>query len=328
MAFGLGGIAAAAGIAKGIGSIFSGIGASKQADAIQAAAGAGKKRVKAFTDQFTTEAKEAKQTKEDILSNSEDVFDRIGGFIFGDTGTLDSLRRSQESFAQLAAGDTSAFKQEVEASVRGALAGSFGLPTGAFENLSAKNLFDFRNRGLTNAMSLTTGLGSLGSSLINTEFGIHDQDFQRRLTLRDNEVKQLNALDLQAAGVEGTGSAAIGNVFDTVGFGIGSFGGAVSRQADIDFVRDNFNSSDLLSLSRNQSLARTTPGFTGGFPLSSVKTRADSFFPSFGLSDPAGLLLDPLFGDEFKSSASTVNDFSDLGGFNPVYPLLPPKPVN
>lgn len=74
-------------------------------------------------------------------------------FVAGDS--LDSLRGAQEDFAALAAGDTSAFTKELEASAFGALANSQGLPTGTFGNISANNLFQFKVAGTNAALGLS-----------------------------------------------------------------------------------------------------------------------------------------------------------------------------
>ena len=78
----------------------------------------------------------------------------------------------------------------------------------------------------------TSQLSGLGSSLINTEFGIHDNDFQNRLAIRGNEVQQLNTLDLGRANTKGTEFASIGNAFNSLGGGISSaFTGASSANS-------------------------------------------------------------------------------------------------
>lgn len=223
-----------ASVLKGIGSIFSGIGASKNASAIRKATAAASGRVSAFTNEFTAESKDQKANKLNILGNSEDVFRRIGGFIFGDTETEDNLRKAQGQFSALAAGDTSGFTREIESIVKSAFANTSGSPKGAFENLSARNLFDFRSQGLNNALSLTNQIAGLGQGLINTEFGINDQDFNNRMRLRENEVNQLNALSLQSAQTRGAGAAAIGNAFNTFGQGMAAYGQAQYNQQVFD----------------------------------------------------------------------------------------------
>lgn len=245
--------------AKAIGSIFSGIGASKRANAIQDATKQASKRVSAFADKFAGESKELKTTKLGILGESENIFDRLGGFIFGDTDSLANLREAQSEFSALASGDTSGFTQEVESIVKSALAGTFGSPRGAFENLSARNLLNFRSQGLQNALSLTSQLSGLGTSLINTEFGVYDQDFQNRLAIRENEMRQLNALSLQSAGVEGTGAAAIGNTFNTLGQGIFSAGNLMNQNR----LFEQYQLPQLLS----QQQSASVPSISQAVPL-------------------------------------------------------------
>lgn len=210
--------------AQGIGSVFSAFGAGARGRAVRDATRAGSRRISEFTNKFADESKALKDKKLGILSDSDNIFERIGGFIFGGTDTLNNLREAQSEFSSLAAGNTGAFTREIESIVKSALAGTSGAPRGAFENLSAKNLFEFRSQGLQNALTATNQIAGLGSSLINTEFGINDQDFETRLKLRENEVNQLNALAMHGAQTRGSALAGIGNVFNTVGQGIFSAG--------------------------------------------------------------------------------------------------------
>jgi hypothetical protein len=271
-------IITAAAVAAVGGAIASGIGASSKAKAIKKSTTQSSRRIADFTDQFTKESKALKGTKLGILGESENVFDRLGGFVFGDTDTLSSLRKAQSDFSSLAAGDTSGFTREVESIIKSALAGTFGSPKGAFENLSAKNLFNFRSGGLQNALSLTNNLSSLGSSLINTEFSIHDQDFENRLRLRENEANQLNALSLQAAGVRGTNAAAVGNVLTTAGnalFGVGNFqqNQQLSQQYNLGGLINQQGrsvSNEIAAVQAPQSQASFFQGTTTRTPIASV----------------------------------------------------------
>ena len=82
-------------------------------------------------------------------------------FALGDAGS--PLREAQGEFADLAAGDTSAFNRELEASAFGALASTAGGPAGSFSNTSAKNLFGFRTEGLRNSLALSDFFAEQGT---------------------------------------------------------------------------------------------------------------------------------------------------------------------
>lgn len=219
---------------KTAGSLFSFGAARKRKKAIKRAVKGNKKRVNAFTDDFVGRATDVQEKKDGILENSADVFERIGGSIFGDTQALSNLRNAQDDYARLAAGDASGFLQETGAIVSSALANSYGGPRGQFENTSAANLFTFRSQGLQNALSITNNFERQGQNLIGTEFGIIDQGFERHLNLESNRVNQLNQLDLQAAGVEGSDLAALGTGLSGVAQGIDSY---ATRQNNLQIAQ-------------------------------------------------------------------------------------------
>lgn len=295
--------------AKVAGSIFSAFGTRKRKKAIRRAVGESTDRINKFTDQFIKESGDIKNKKDDILANSGDVFDRIGGFIFGDgSSSLSSLRKAQEDFSNLAAGDTSGFQQETQAIVSSALANTIGGPRGSFENLSAKNLFDFRSSGLRNALSLNNSFADLGSRLINTEFGIIDNDFNARLRLEDNRVKQLNSLGLQRAGLEGSNLAAIGNVFNTTGTAISSLDTALNQ-------RKIAEERSKLMRAQGRKIQRSINGFnpSAGSPFDGVLRSPEryDYDPNFDAYSYGADPVDDYFGE------AAASDFSDPN-FDPV----------
>jgi len=208
--------------ASAIGSIFSAFGASKREKAIEKATKKAEGRINDFTDDFSGQSEDLLDEKRGILNKSEDVFERLGGFIFGGTDTLASLRAAQGDFAELAAGNFTKFSKETQALVSSALSDTYGGPEGAFSNLSAKNLVDFRSKGLQQALFTTNQLAGLGKSLVSTEFGIMDNDFSQRLKLGQYQVEGVNALSLQRAGVQGSTQAAVGQGFQSLGQGLSS----------------------------------------------------------------------------------------------------------
>lgn len=217
----LGEIAAIANIG---GSILGGIGASSRASAVQKAIKRNIKDVKSFTGDQLKRSDELGSTKQTYLEEG-DPFADMGKFIFGDpsANTFSNLRKAQSDFSELAAGKTANFSKEVASIVQGALANTFGGPRGSFENVSAKNLFNFRQGGLQSALGLTDFFNRTGSQLTNAKFGILDQTFERQLALRQNEMNQINSLRLGKAEQSGVPMMAMGNVLNTIGGAASNF---------------------------------------------------------------------------------------------------------
>lgn len=213
----LGAVAAVQAGAAGLGAIFGGIGANRRAKAIKKAARQGIKDVREFTKEQVDASNNLAEEKQGYLETG-DPFKDMGSFIFGgkDSPVYGNLRKAQSDFSELAAGNTSAFTKEVSAMVRGALAGTFGSPKGSFENLSAKNLFNFRQGGINTAMGLSDYFAKTGTMLTQNKFGIMDQTFEREMRLKEFQTNAVNNLRMQSAGQAGTGMAAIGNVFNAV----------------------------------------------------------------------------------------------------------------
>lgn len=223
--------AAIAGISSVLGSITGAIGASQQAKAQKKAANAGIKDIQNFSKDQIAKSNELGKTKQDYLENG-DPFADMGKFIFGDPSqsTYSNLRKAQSDFSALAAGDTSAFSKEVSSIVSSALSNTFGGPKGSFENLSAKNLFNFRQGGVNTALQLTNYFGGAGGQLINNKFGILDQTFERQLKINEYQTNAVNNLRMQAAGAEGVAMAGIGNVFNSIGGAVNSYGAYQQNQ--------------------------------------------------------------------------------------------------
>ena len=218
-----------------IGAGVSAYGASQQASAIKSAARKNRRDAKNFSDTQIEKGDELAKTKQDYLEKG-DPFSDMGKFIFGDPSmkSYDNLRKAQSDFSALAAGDTSNFSKEVASIVSGSLSSTFGGPKGSFQNLSAKNLFNFRQGGVNTAMQLTNYFGNTGQQLFNNKFGILDQKFNNEMKLREYELGIAAQTRNQEAQVAGTNMVGIGNVLNSASMGISSYNTASSNQDALD----------------------------------------------------------------------------------------------
>ena len=75
----------------------------------------------------------------------------------------ENLRGAQNDFSALAAGDFSAFKNELNASLSRAGAEAFGSPVGTTFNIAARDRFNFRTASLNNTMKINDFFASEGT---------------------------------------------------------------------------------------------------------------------------------------------------------------------
>lgn len=326
--------------ANALGSIFNAFGTSQRSDAIKKMTRKNQRLINDFAYEFNDESAENKVKKDNILASSSDVFDRLGGFIFGETDSLSNLRDAQENFSEMAAGNFDNFSQETQSLISSALANTHGGPQGSFENLSAKNLFDFRSKGLQNALAATNNLSTLGNNLISTEFGVMDQDFERRLKIGQYRVEQNIAQQNMRAGVEGSTMAGIGNSLSTLGQGYNSYQNAQNQLqiANSSMANTNAQTAHLNSLlgapratviegppaQNNVSLNSSAPvwnddsSFLGGVFNSGLSYLPNAIGSAFANS-PYGQAAS-FIGDRFGMSGSDIADRIETVG------MLPPLP--
>lgn len=259
----------AAGAANVVGSILGGIGASKRAKAIKKAIKYNVRDIRNFSKEQIKKSDELGTTKQTYLEEG-DPFADMGRFIFGDpsASTYSNIRKSQADFARLAAGDTSGFQKEVSSIVSNSLATTFGGPRGSFENLSAKNLLNFRQLGANTAMSLTDYFGRAGQQLIGNKFGILDNTFERQLRLREFETNSIANQRLQRAQQSGVGWMAAGNVAQAAASALSGFGTLKSNE-DALKTQNAYNDRYLTMLEKSSGVVgpRVTPSssYSGGY---------------------------------------------------------------
>jgi hypothetical protein len=341
-------LAAGAGV---VGSIFGGIGASQRASDIKKAVKRNTRDVKKFTKDQLEKSDELSEQKQKYLEEG-DPFADMGRFIFGDpsAATYSNLRKSQSDFAKLAAGDTTGFQKEVSSIVSNSLASTFGGPRGSFENLSAKNLLNFRQLGANTAMSLTDYFGRSGQQLFGNKFGILDQTFDRQAKLNEYQTNAINQMRLEKAGQSGVGMSALGNTFQAIGSGLSTYGaytageaalkqnqtnmdkyfsilGAGSKVANAVMPSASFNQPPLPF---NSPMPTSMAAYGGGGGYLSPTSLMDGFIGLGGFAPRSfGTPFSSMVGSTFMTNASFANspiaqyaNPAAAGGFD--YTLVPP----
>ena len=172
--------------------------------------------------------------KEKKLYNIGNIFDRFESTgAFGDTETLKNLRKAQNDFSQLAAGDFSGFESQLKKSLSDSLVGVMdsGSPVGTYAGLAADTKMQYRGEGIKTAMGISEFLSNESNKLLGQEFGIMDQKFNTGYQLDSNWVNKTNGFKLGEAATVGVGTQAVGGAIQTVGSGLfkagasGAFGG-------------------------------------------------------------------------------------------------------
>lgn len=179
--------------------------------------------------------------KEDKLYNIGNIFDRFESTgAFGDTETLKNLRKAQNDFSQLAAGDFSGFESQLKKSLSDSLVGVMdsGSPVGTYAGLAADTQMQYRGEGIKTAVGISEFLSNESGKLLSQEFGIMDQKFNTAYQLDSNWVNKTNGFNLAKAATVGVGTQAIGGAIQTVGSSLmgasnsgslsGAFGGATN----------------------------------------------------------------------------------------------------
>lgn len=178
------------------------------------------KKWQGLTDEYISD-------KEDKLYGLANIFDRFeGAGAFGDTNTLANLRKAQEDFSALAAGDFEGFDNQLRSIMTDNLTSVFGAgaPIGSYTDLSARAVMDLRREGLDTASAVTNNLHNLSTSLLGLEFGVMDQAYQTKYMLDRNRLSAITGYSTQAAQQAGIGTTAAGNALTSIGSSMLSYG--------------------------------------------------------------------------------------------------------
>lgn len=218
----------AAGIAvAAIGAGVSAYGTAQNAAAQQAAAEEAARTQEALFQRQNDNLDTLIKQKENKLYNAGNIFDRFKSTgAFGDTTTLENLRKAQQDFSNLAAGDFSGFESQLKKSMSDALinTGQSGAPIGTFAGLAADQQMQFRELGIKEGVGITDFLSAQTNQLLGSEFGIMDQKFNTGYQLDRDRVLGVNASNQQAAAQEGVGTIAYGNAAQSIGSSIATYG--------------------------------------------------------------------------------------------------------
>lgn len=210
-----------------VGAAVSANGASKNAAAIAAAndqASGNENDLYKRQSGYLNDLIDAKNKKLYNLGNIFDRFESTGAF--GKTGTLKNLRKAQEDFSALAAGDFTGFESQLRKSMSDSLVGTIGsgAPVGAYAGLAADTQLQYRKEGIQTAVGISEYLSNEASKLLGTEFGVMDQKFNSGYELDRTATTNMNNYALGKAGTVGVGMQAWGGAIQSVGSAIGSFG--------------------------------------------------------------------------------------------------------
>jgi len=169
----------------------------------------------------------AKALSEDDFNYRTDKTRENLDFILG--STADDLREAQTLNAGLASLDestfTGSFQKILQSSMLGLKASTIGEPTGTFANLSARNLYDFSQQGLSNYLAINDFYSREGTvdpispyeisnDLYNQNFAIAGLNINNRMNLLNGNLgvndARINAAGQQYQNAQGVASLAMG----------------------------------------------------------------------------------------------------------------------
>lgn len=221
------GYAIAAAAVTAIGAGMSASGASKNAKALKKAQKKIAKNETAFANTWNANLQGLISEKENKLYNLGDIFERFESTgAFGDTDTLESLRKAQSDYSALAAGDFTGFESQLRKTLSDSLIGTVGSgsPIGTYAQLAADTQMNFRLQGIQSSVGLSEFFSNQANNLLGLEFGVMDQEFNIGYGIDRNRQTAINNSLLGQASTEGVSQAAWGQTVQAVGSSIGSVG--------------------------------------------------------------------------------------------------------
>jgi hypothetical protein len=291
------GYMAAAAVVAIAGAASSYMGASKSAKAAEKAAKKGIKDENRFYSKWSEKAEDYQEQKLDKLYNQADVFDRFDSAAFGDTDTYDNLRKAQNDFSKLAAGDFSAFESQIRKTMSDALVNTVGSgsPIGSFAGIAADAQLNYRQQGLANATNLSNFFSAEGNRLLGLEFGVMDQGFDIQYQLDRTKTTNINNLRSMQASQAGVGLSALGGGLSSIAGIMSSYNTSQQnqqaiadnrayQQEQIGIMRDYYGRSNAGQQTYQSTSARPTFNYgqsaAGSFDLSQVIDPATANYPS------------------------------------------------
>lgn len=180
-----------------------------------------------FGKKWVANAEEFEQQKLDKLYDVGNIFERFeGAGAFGDTDTLENLRKAQDDFSSLAAGDFTGFESQLRSIMQDNLVSTFGsgAPIGTYTNISADSVMNLRRQGLGEASAVTGLLSGLSNELLGIEFGVMDQSFEQRYNIDRGRLSAVTGNSMAAAQTAGVGTQAIGGAVQSIGGSLTGYG--------------------------------------------------------------------------------------------------------
>lgn len=219
---------AVAGIAiTAVGAGVSAYGAKKNAEAIGAANASNAENEDLLYERQTNNLDKMIKSKNRKLKNLGGIFDRFESTgAFGDTNTLKNLRKAQSDFSQLAAGNFTAFEDQLKQNMSDALINTVGTgsPVGSYAELAANTQLAMRGQGIQTSVGISEFLSNEANKLLGAEFGIMDQKFNTGYQMDRTRVSNVANYRLGKAATEGMGAVAMGNAGMQIGSAITSYG--------------------------------------------------------------------------------------------------------
>ena len=233
----MGYVAAIGAVVGAAGSVFGSMGASDRAKAERRAAKKAARAQEALYSKWNTRLEDLISEKENRLYNLGDIFERFNSTgAFGDTDAYKDLRRAQEDFSALAAGDFTAFEMQLRKNLKDTLVNTVGAgaPAGSFAQLGADAQMQLRLQGVQTATGLADFFANQAQNLLGMEFGIMDQSFETGYMLDKNRLDAVTQSKQREAATAGAENMATGQVLSGIGQGLMSYGGYRQQQQAID----------------------------------------------------------------------------------------------
>ncbi len=214
-----------------------------------------------FGKKWGASAQELETQKLDKLYDVGNIFERFeGAGAFGDTNTLENLRKAQSDFAALGAGDFTGFESQLRSIMQDNLVNTVGAgaPVGTYTNISADSVMNLRRQGLGEATSVTGFLSGLSNELLGIEFGVMDRGFEQRYNIDRGRLSAVTGNSMAAAQTSGVGTQAAGGAVQSIGASMTNYGLTAAGYGD-----SNNNQNTGVSSTRTAS---QRPGLnTGGY---------------------------------------------------------------
>lgn len=205
----------------------SAYGSSQQASASKDAAKLAAYMANQFGKQQQKELDELTKKKEERLRDVTNILEEYGGGpTAGSEENLGLLRKTQEDFLRLGAGDFEAFDAQLKDIMAATLANTIGsgAPAGTFTNLSAQNVNALRQQGIQTGTAIGQLLAGESFNLLGSEFQIWDQDFNLGYQIGLDRINAVSGANMQAAQSAGANWQAGGSFLTNIGSALVSYG--------------------------------------------------------------------------------------------------------